>query len=143
MNKNKIIAIVIGAVILSGGLFYAGMKYDQSKNPPITTRGFGGNTNGRVGAGGQGGVRGGGGAGGFASGEILSKDDTGITIKLQDGGSKIILMSGTTPILKSTSGTAQDLAIGTQVIVNGSANTDGSITAQSVQIRPTASNGGR
>ena len=130
---KKIIAIIIGAVILSGGSFYAGMKYDQSKNPPISANRFGGN-------GGQRGARGGAGGGGFVSGEILSKDATGITIKLQDGGSKIILLSGTTPVMKSTSGTTQDLAVGTQVTVIGSANTDGSITAQSVQIRPPSPN---
>jgi hypothetical protein len=130
MNKNKIIAIVLGVVIVGGGSFYAGMKYDQSKNPPVVTRGFGGNANGRVGAGNPGGTRDG------AAGEILSKDDSGITIKLQDGGSKIILMSGATPILKSASGSTDDLTVGTQVTVIGSANSDGSITAQSIQLRP-------
>jgi hypothetical protein len=91
-----------------------------------------------MGAGGGIGARGsrGGIGGGFISGEVVSKDDTTITLKLKDGGSKIVFLSGSTEIMKSTQGTAQDISVGTQVSANGTSNSDGSVTAQMVQIRP-------
>lgn len=138
---NKLIAIVIAtAVVVGGGAFYGGMKYVQSQAPQRNAQGFqnlspeerqqriqrfGGS------GGGNGGTR-----SGFTSGEILSKDDKSITIKMRDGGSKIIFYSDTTEISKFVNGSPSDLEIGKNVSVNGTANSDGSITAQSIQIRP-------
>lgn len=72
----------------------------------------------------------------LANGEIIAKDEKSITIKLRDGGSKIIFLSGTTAINKSATGTIDDLKVGTQVTATGTINTDGSVSAQMVQIRP-------
>ncbi|MDO8582157.1 MAG: hypothetical protein Q7S16_04775, partial [bacterium] len=137
---KKIIPIVLGFIIVGGTAFYAGMRYDQSKSASARqARGqqFGGGTGngGMRGAGAsQAGVRGG--SGGLVAGEILSKDDKSITVKLRDGGSKIVFLSGTTQVMKTGTGSVQDLAVGEQVTVMGSANTDGSVNAESVQIRP-------
>ena len=151
MNKNHYIAVIAMVVVVGGGAFYGGMQYGISKAKAIqvAARGnFGGGANGsqRIGAGIQGGQNGGqrmnGGAigGGFINGSILSKDDKSITVKSQDGSSKIIFFSDSTTIGKATAGSVSDLATGQQVMVNGKANSDGTIAAQNIQIRPMETN---
>jgi len=140
-DKKTIAIIVAVAVVLCGVSFYSGMKYSQNQ---VSSRfadraGQFGGMNGVM-NGTQRGLKSGGGAG-FISGEIISKDDTGITVKDRDGGSKIIFISGTTEIMKSTTGTIEDLSSGITVIANGKTNTDGSITATSIQIRPAGTQG--
>jgi hypothetical protein len=133
MNKT-LLSIIAVALIVGGGAFYGGMKYDQSKvsaDRQARFQQFGGSN----GFGWQRGTRGANGSG-FASGEILSKDDKSVTIKMRDGGSKIIFYSDTTEVGKFVNGTLSDLEVGKNVSVNGKVNSDGSITADSIQIRP-------
>ena len=143
---SKLVPIITAvAVVVGGGSFYGGMKYAESKNPrggfsradiqnlspeerQARLQQLG--TTGR-------GVRGNG--GGFTNGEIISKDDKSVTVKLPDGGSRIVFLSGETQIMKSAAGSPGDLVIGAQVTVNGSQNQDGSITAETVQLRPNPS----
>jgi len=73
--------------------------------------------------------------GSFVTGEIIAKDDKSITIKLTSGGSKIVLLSNTTQIGQFTAATINDLLVGKTVMVSGSVNNDGSVTAQMVQLR--------
>lgn len=140
---NKIIPVIIAIIIVGAGAFYGGMKYQQSK--PLTAADFQNLRNlsfeqrqqmfGQMGANASGAVRRRAGGTNGATGEIISKDDKSITIKLQDGGSKIVFYSNPTDITKSVSGSSTDLEIGKTVTVNGSANQDGSLTAESIQIR--------
>jgi len=150
---NKLIAIVIAtAVVVGGGAFFGGMKYAESKSPRgrLSQADFQNLQNlspeerqqrlQELGAN-AGGFRGGSGGGqrnggGLTSGEIISKDDKSVTIKLRDGGSKIVFLSDSTEIWKSTAGALSDLEIGKNISVNGTANSDGSITAQTIQLRP-------
>jgi len=82
-------------------------------------------------------------AGGFTTGQIIAKDATSITVQLISGGpsgtpsgSKIVFLDINTKVTKQVSGTLADLAVGTDVSVTGTPNTDGSISATAVQIRP-------
>ncbi len=142
--SNIIIPVTLAAVVAGGGGFFGGMKYDASQTSSKTgqfqnfanmtaeqrqafqQRGGSGNTNGtrRLG-------------GGMIGGEILSKDDKSIIVKDATGGSKIIFLSPSTTISKMTDGTTNDLTVGKNITVNGTANSDGSIAAQSIQLRPT------
>jgi len=55
---------------------------------------------------------------------------------LADGSSKIVLISDSTQINQATTATSVDLKMGITIAAYGTANSDGSITAQSIQINP-------
>jgi hypothetical protein len=145
MNSKSIIVTVVIALILGGAGFYGGTMYEKNS---LSSQGLlrsanAGAQGGRqfgAGQGGQGGQRMGGGAnganGGFTTGQITAQDNTSITVKMRDGSSKIVFFSSSTSIGKSTSGATSDLAAGQTVMVSGTNNSDGSIAAQSIQIRP-------
>lgn len=133
---KKMLPVIIVLLIVVGGIsFYGGMKYAENKK----VASFAMNRNGAVGMvnggrrGGMGNFRGG--AGGFANGEIISNDSSSITIKLRDGGSQIVFFSTSTQVMKSIAGSVEDLKTGENVMINGSANADGSVTAQNIQLR--------
>lgn len=129
--KKTLLSVLIAVVVVGGGAFYGGMKYAQSKTPQRTGQGnFQRNGTANIG-----GLRGNG-SGGFTVGDIIAKDNNSITVKLNDGGSKIVFYSGTTEVDKFAKGTAGDLQVGESVTVSGQANQDGSLTAQTIQIRP-------
>jgi len=151
MKNKKIVGLVIAFIVVAGISFYAGSKFGGNSNPaPMAQNGngfarAGGATNG---AGTQRGARAG---GGFVSGQIVSKDATSITVQLnavgsQNGtantqtqeGSKIVFYTNGTAIMETTDGTVDDLAVGKNISVTGTANPDGSVNAQSIQIRPAA-----
>jgi len=142
---SKKIGLVIGGVVVlllvGGGAFYGGMKYGQSnvKNNfrgPNERMQFG-NANGIVGGNGSGfrGV-GTGKVGNMLNGEVLNKDSQSITLKLQDGGSKIVILSKDTQISKMATTSIDEVKVGENLIVSGATNQDGSVTAQTIQIRP-------
>jgi len=120
-----IVAIAIGAV--TG--FFAGSYYQK-----ITTRsnfsqfnfqqaGQRGGQNNRFGSG----IR-------PVSGEIIKKDNDSITIKLRDGSTRIVFLTEKTNIAKSQKGSFDDLKENENVFVVGQVNSDGSITAENIQI---------
>lgn len=70
------------------------------------------------------------------AGEIISADDKSITVKLQDESSKIVLINYKTQINKAEIVNKSELKVGEKVSVFGSENSDGSVTAQNVQLNP-------
>lgn len=63
-------------------------------------------------------------------------DSNSLTIKLQDGSSKIVILSDKTAYVKSDKASKTDLKAGETVAVFGTDNSDGSVTAQNVQLSP-------
>jgi len=128
MKQTTIIYGIVAIVFAAGG-FFGGTKYQQTKAPSFTRGQFGAGqtTNG------QARNRAG---GGMINGTILSVDTTSMTVKLLDNSSKIIILGNNTTYAKSTSASQTDLKVGDRVNAFGTTNTDGSVTAQSVQINP-------
>lgn len=131
MKKNFVwVLVLLLAVALS---FYGGLIYGRGKgkvnrfsfdNMPLGERQFAGNgeRNNKQGA--------------MANGEILSLDESGLTLKLQDGGSRLIFFSSSTEIMRYASGTVADLKVGDNLIITGEDDSTGGLTAKSIQLRP-------
>lgn len=129
MKNNIIATVVIVALVVGAGGFFAGMKYQESKSQSNRFANFQGARMGNFGQRAQG-VR-------AVNGEIISTDDKSITVKLSDGSSKIILLTDTSTVNKSSEGSKSDLKTGEKVAVFGTENSDGSVTAQNIQLNPT------
>jgi len=141
--KKSVVIFIIGILIALGAGFYGGQQYERSRQDVSRSASVEGRFqafrtgNGMPGQGGDhlnGRQRGNG--NGFAAGEIIAKDEKTITLKLQEGGSKIVLLSPSMSIGTFQAGTSSDLTVGTPVVVMGEGNSDGSMTAQSIQVRP-------
>lgn len=132
MSKNIVVLSVIIAIVLVVVSFYGGLKYSQGKNPTFDRTSFGQRNPQLGGNNVLGSNRT---MGGIVSGEILSIDDKSLTVKSQDGGSRLVFLSASTTISKMASGNIGDLIIGSNISVNGSSNTDNSINAQMIQVR--------
>ncbi|MDE1924625.1 MAG: hypothetical protein KGH79_00370 [Patescibacteria group bacterium] len=133
MNKNQIIGAVVGIIIIGGGAFYAGEAYGKGQ-APTRGAGFAAGAN----FAGRGGRAGG---NGFTIGQILSAGNGSITIQsTMSSSTEIVLVGNSTQILKTTAGGASDLTPGTSVVVTGTQNSDGSMTATSIQVRPAGLN---
>lgn len=134
MQSKLIVPLIVGALVVGGGSFYGGMLY--GKTNVAQAAGRAGQTGAFAGGQGRGGAGGPGGAGGFTAGEVLSKDANTLTIKMRDGSSKIVMYSSSTKVGKIADGSLADVIQGTQVTVTGTPNSDGSVNASMLQIRP-------
>ncbi len=134
LSKNHLLITALACVAVGGASFYGGMLYGKAGSPQGGDRGGRGQF-----AGGPGGRQGGfarGANGGFVGGTVISKDDKSLTVEQRNNGSKIVFFTDKTQTMRSVTGTLDDVAVGATIMVQGSANPDGSVTAESIQIRP-------
>jgi len=126
--KNNVFSFILIAVISLGVGFYAGSFYQknqqQSRFSQFGTRNFSGqNQGGRFGMGTR-----------PISGQIIKKETDSITVKTQNGSTRIVFFTEKTSIGKITKTTTEDLKENETVFIIGQENSDGSITAQNIQI---------
>jgi len=131
MKNNSLLITLVVALAFGVVGFFGGMQYQKSK----LSTGFsrtgqqvksnfvqqGSGNQGRTSMGGR-----------PVSGEIISADENSITVKMQDGSTKIITYSDSTKVSKTSDGSVSDLSVGEQITVMGSESTQGTITAQSI-----------
>ena len=79
--------------------------------------------------------------GGFLTGTVAKADANSITVNTRDGSSHVVLLTPDTTYSKSAAGSASDVTVGSDVIVSGTTNSDGSVSANLVQLRPAGANG--
>jgi hypothetical protein len=127
MKKYSVHIIWVAVVIIAlvGGIFYgkdsvsSTASLARGASASSTRSGFG-----RAGAG-----------GGFVSGQIISVDSNSMMVSLANGNSQVVFYSSSTQIMKPTIVSAGNLTAGTRVMIGGTPNSDGSLTAQSIQIQ--------
>ncbi|MBE0448698.1 MAG: hypothetical protein IBX64_11495 [Actinobacteria bacterium] len=135
MNSKMVAAFVISVLIVGGGSFYAGGAYQSSKRPSyVPMGGQFGNMSGQGDTDSSPGRFSGQRGGAAFSGEVVEKDNKSVTIKLQDGSQKTITITESTAINKIAKGSIGDVKQGEQIVVIGTENSDGSVSANTVQI---------
>lgn len=135
MKNAKVLVPIIYVLIGLGVGFLGGYEYRNYRLNNARINGIGGNLQRFVG--GTRGTNQNGMMRGATVGSILSMDDKSITVKLNDGSTKIVLFSGSTTFSNTISASKSDLKVGGEVAVFGATNSDGSVTATNVQINPT------
>jgi uncharacterized protein (UPF0333 family) len=136
-NTSLLITIVVAVVVGAAG-FFIGMQYQKSQTRTAFAnfqgengmmRGQNGQRNGQ-------GFRGRNGMGNGAIGEVVNIDANSVTVKLPDGSSKIVNLSNSTTYSTTANGSKSDIKAGQRIAAFGTTNSDGSITAQNIQINP-------
>lgn len=132
--KTHIIWAVVVIVALAGGYFWGRANGAASRAAGYvgafssSTRGFA-----RTGAAA-------GGAG--ALGQITAVTSSSLTLQLANGNSEVVFYSTSTQVTEQTTVSPNVLAAGTNVLVAGTSNSDGSVTATTIAVRPAGATGG-
>ncbi len=136
INKPMILGAIAGLIIGGGGGYAIGAKTaapSGGQNVGQNGSQFGSNRTGTNGATNRNRF---GAGGGVVTGSVLSLDASSMSVKMRDGSTRVVLYSPTTQVFTSTEGKTTDVAVGKNVMVAGTQNPDGSVTASSIQIRP-------
>ncbi|OGM74537.1 hypothetical protein A2382_01470 [Candidatus Woesebacteria bacterium RIFOXYB1_FULL_38_16] len=139
MKDVKTLVMILG-IVVSLGVGFGGGYLFKAQQVSRMRQNLVGQFQGRVGMERNGngmGIqnKGGGGIRG-TMGEIISQDEKSITVKTVDGSSRIVILSDSTTYSEEKTTKKNNLTVGTKVGVFGSVNSDGSITAENIQINP-------
>jgi ABC-type Fe3+-hydroxamate transport system substrate-binding protein len=122
--------LALAAALAIGGI--AGVAIGQSTAQSAAPAGFGqGQFPGGANIGDDGGLPGGG-RGDFTSGTVTSVDGDVVTITLQDGSTVTISTTADTTVTKTVDATVSDLAAGEEIVVTGTKDASGNVTATSI-----------
>ena len=124
MRPIKPLYVLFLVIIIAAAGFYGGMWYQKNQTQASFANGANGQFGRRFGGNGMMPVR----------GQVVNTGNNTVTVKLNDGSSKIVDLTAQTTINKTTTGSASDLKSGQEVTAIGMSNSDGSITAQTVLV---------
>jgi hypothetical protein len=139
-KKLTIIWIIIAIAALVGGFLWGKSAAAGSVTAAGRTGAgrfaLGSSTTGFAGRGGFGGAAGAGGAG-LATGQVLSVSGDSLTLQLANGNSENIFFSSSTQVIVPQPAPLSTIQSGTMVMVEGTTNSDGSVTASTIEVRNT------
>ncbi len=125
-NKTHIIWAAVAIVALVAGIFWgrtmAGAASGNSRfgASSSSSRTFAGRNNSSANV--------------FA-GQVSAIDGSSITLQLPNGNSEVVLYASSTPVTEPTNVSIAKIVAGADIMVMGTQNSDGSVTAQSIEIR--------
>jgi hypothetical protein len=125
--NTKTISIAVVALIIGGAIGY--FAHPASAQTGAFARGGAGTFTGARGAAGAA-------TGGFLMGTVAAEDSTSITLNTRDGSSHVVLLTPSTTVSKYVAGAITDVSVGSTVMVSGTSNSDGSVSASMIQLRP-------
>lgn len=120
-----IVWAVVAIIALVGGIFYG--KSSTASSAASARGPYASSTRSGIGRTAAG--------GGLVSGQIISVDVNSMTVSLTNGNSQVVFYSSSTQVMKPTIVPASNLTVGTRVMIGGTSNSDGSLTAQSIQVQ--------
>jgi hypothetical protein len=142
MSNQKIIlactitAVVAGTLGYVGGVKMSGMRrtvqFGGGERNVMMTRGGEGNSTAQKPSGNVGRIMG----PRSTIGEVIAKDANSMTVKMNDGSSRIIILSDKTTYRISSDANLDKIEVGTKIAAFGETGSDGSITATSIEINP-------
>ena len=145
-NQNMVVGCITCAVIVGGLGFWGGTIYQKNQSPAMMGNQMGGRgmeisekgQNAKVGntktTGSIPSMNGRG--NGAITGEVTAKDEKIITVKMNDGSSKNVVLSESTTYRTSSESSLDNVEIGKTVAIFGNTNSDGTTTATSIEIDP-------
>lgn len=133
LRDKKLMSVAVAALIIGGVAGY-GLHGITNPTRPGMTGQFGANIGNRAGItrSFDTNAR----ANGLLTGTITSASSGSLVLDTRDGSSHIVLITPDTTVSKSVTGSLSDLTTGSMVIVTGTTNQDGSVSANLIQLRP-------
>jgi len=133
MKKNKIHIIwaIVVVIALVGGFFWGkGMAASGATAGRGTGRfAFGSSTTGFAGRGGFAA------GGGFTAGQVTAVNGNSLMLQLANGNSENVFFSSSTQVIVPQPASISSIQPGAMVMVGGTQNSDGSVTASTIQVR--------
>jgi hypothetical protein len=136
MKKYKlhIVWAIIAVIALVGGVFW-GKTMASARGTGAFAGAFGSST--RGGFAGRGGAAG----GGFVAGTVSAIDANSITLQLPNGNSENVFYSSSTSVIVPQPASISTIQPGTMVMIGGTTDSSGNLTASSIQVRNGTSGG--
>lgn len=148
MTKKIMLLASVAVILIGSGAFYGGSLYGKSqsafpngfsgRNGTFPERNADGSMRSRDGQGQAAGSRDTNrGSQDSVFGEVLSKNDTSITVKTPNGGSRIVYVSDKTSVGVSDPAALANISAGQTIMASGTGSTEGALVAHMLQIYPT------
>jgi hypothetical protein len=136
MKNNQLVIIVVALIFGIGGFFggKAFSDYQRAQQRGNFGRQFATGASGTAGRNRLNGRP--------VSGSVMSIDEKSLTVKMVDGSTRIVILPDSATFSETINASKSAIKVGGNIAAFGTDNTDGSITAQNIQLNPAFRNMG-